>query len=621
MSHSQPDSATHPANKSVAFRSSRRAFLRAAGAGAFAVAASSPLHSAARTAFAHGQSTSGVQVFPRHGTWTASPYTEISFRGVATEDLGAVTVIGSESGGHSGVLLPHSDGDGVSFVPDARFQPGELVTVEADVPLERSSDGPLSFGVVQPAPTVPTPDERVTDAPETPPRTFRSRPDLLPPVMDVTVSAGGTAPGLVFLSASIPEGQNGAMILDDNGELVWFAPPNSDLDKHYDVRVQEYQGQPVITFAEATAPGGYGLGHYVMCDSSYQRIAQLQVGNGFPGGDVHEFLLTPRGTALITLYHAVHWDLSPAGGSMYGTTMDGIVQEIDIATGRVLFEWHSLDHVAVDECVRPLEPGADRPYDYFHINSVEDDAQGSLIVSARHTNAIYKIDRLTGEVTWRLNGTQSDFTMGPGTPFAYQHDARVHPNGEMTLFDNAEVDQDADAHAHSRGLVLELDEDAMTATLVREYIHPTDILSVSQGNMQVLPNGNAFIGWGSAPVFSEMDIDGNVLFNGRFPEGGTSYRAYRLPWVGQPADPPDIAAESGAGDAVTVYASWNGATEVASWQVLAGSDPDVLQMAASAPRDGFESAITVQATGAYVAVQALDDAGNVLGTSEAITPV
>ncbi|MDQ3442395.1 MAG: arylsulfotransferase family protein [Chloroflexota bacterium] len=169
-------------------------------------------------------------------------------------------------------------------------------------------------------------------------------------------------------------------------------------------------------------------------------------------------------------------------------------------------------------------------------------------------------------------------------------------------------------------MVLRLDEEGKTITLVREYIHPTGILSISQGNMQVLPNGNVFIGWGSAPVFSEIDAEGNLLFNGRFPQGANSYRAYRFPWVGTPSAPPDTAAELGLGDDLTVYASWNGATDVVQWEVLAGPDPEALEPVCSGARIGFEAAIEVTTAEPYLAVRSLNAEGDVLGASEPIMP-
>lgn len=608
----------HSAGTRPGLRTSRRTFLAVAGVGALATTAGQTLAGPARNTFAQDSGTETLGVSPAHVTWTASPHTEISFRGVTEEQLGVVTVLGRQSGGHSGLLIPHSDGNGASFVPDARFEPGEVVEVRAAVDLGPTDDGSLLFGVVQPAEIAPSPTSRTTDNPDAPTHTLQSRPDLRPPLMEITTRAEEIGEGYIFVGSRGNDSQAGAMILDNSGEIIWFNPPDNDLNEHHDVRAQEFNGEPVVTFAEANGPRGYRLGHYVILDNSYQRIAEVQIGNGYTGGDHHEFLLTQQGTAMIGSYHPVIWDLSPVGGSKYGVVLDGVVQEVEIETGRVRFEWHSLDHIAVEESYHPLPSEGDEPYDYFHQNSIGIGPDGNIVVSARHTFAIYKFDGITGEIMWRLNGKQSDFTMEDGTPFSYQHDARLHDKGELTLFDNAATNPDEDDTTDSRGLVLALDEETMTATLVQEYIHPNGILSTSQGNTQVLPNGNVFIGWGSAPVFSEFDSDGEIVFNGRFPDSATSYRAYRMPWTGQPSDPPDVAVESGEGTSVTVYASWNGATEVASWQVLAGPDPDQMDPVESAPKDGFETEITVDTTEAYIAVQALDASSNVLGTSEAI---
>ena len=161
----------------------------------------------------------------------------------------------------------------------------------------------------------------------------------------------------------------------------------------------------------------------------------------------------------------------------------------------------------------------------------------------------------------------------------------------------------------------------MSATLVGEYTHPDNILAATQGNVQVLPNGNVFVGWGSEPSFSEFTKDGRLIFDASFPSQVESYRAFRLPWKGQPEDRPAVAAEAGLDDKVTIYVSWNGATEVDTWQGLAGSGPDRLEPAGSAPRRGFETTATLYTTSEpYVAVEARVGSGRVLGTSEPVEP-
>ncbi len=561
-----------------------------------------------------------IRIHPAHGTKTASPATEITFRGATADELGTVSVVASLSGTHSGVFVAHSDGGGVSFVTDSPFLPGESVTVRSDIPLRDTPAGSVTFRVSTPAAPVATPTTREIDQPATPPREFMSRLDLQPPQMTVTDRGAGTAPGLVFLGAKIEDGQNGAMILDDEGELIWFWPAPGTVGTHADVRVQEYLGNPVITMWEGVAKQGTGFGHLVLLDQRYEEVARVRAGNGYPGIDQHECRLTANGTVLVVIYNPVIWDLTPVGGEEDGWTLDGVIQEIDIATGRVVFEWHALDHIALDESFSDPASNTGEPWDYVHFNAVDPDGD-SLVVSARHTNAIYRIEMASGRIFWRLNGKRSDFAMRSGTPFAYQHDSRVRGDGLISLFDNASANQDDDVDTDSRGLVLQLDEAAQTATVATEFIHPSGILSVSQGNTQILPNGNAFIGWGSAPVFSEFGPDGTLLFNGRFPHGGTTYRAYRCEWTGVPADSPAVAVVPGMGKQVAVYASWNGATTVVRWQILAGDTAESLEVIAEVPRVGFETMAEVMTAAAWVAVQAVDAEGTVLGTSDPIEVV
>jgi hypothetical protein len=247
------------------------------------------------------------------------------------------------------------------------------------------------------------------------------------------------------------------------------------------------------------------------------------------------FLITPHGTALLTIYGPVPRNPSPLGGPKDGMVLEGIAQEVDIATGEVLFEWHSLDHVALEESYYEPPKKPEGPFDYFHINSIDVDHDGSLLVSGRRTGAVYKIDSKTGEVVWRLGGKMSDFEMDPRLRSRpYQHDARRQADGTITLFNNGVFNVDK----QSRGIVLDLNEEAMTATLVRKYGHPDERVSATQGNVQVLPNGNVFVGWGSDPVLSEFTRDGELLFSAALPPWGESYRAFRFPWGGQPSEDP-----------------------------------------------------------------------------------
>ncbi len=443
---------------------------------------------------------------------------------------------------------------------------------------------------------------------------FQSRPDLSPPAITVTTPAHGTEPGYIFIAPKPDDYQAGPMILDDSGTLVWF----KRLDTHAvtDFRVQLYRGKPVLTWWRGRAVMGIGNGYDVITDDSYREIARVRAGNGLIA-DVHEFKLTPRNTALITIYHRVPMDLSSVGGPRDGKIEDGIVQEVEISSGRVLFVWHSMAEVGLDESYYPPpDPKKGKtasPWDYFHVNSVDEDADGNLLVSARNTHTLYKIDRTTGRIAWRLGGKKSDFTMGPGTTFGWQHDARWRPGGTISLFDN---EANPPLAKQSRGLVLRVDEAARTVSLVREYTHPGGLLSGSQGNVQYLPDGHVFIGWGANPNFTEYDADGRVVFDAHFTMLADSYRAYRLPWSGHPKEPPALALLTDRRGRVAAYASWNGATDVARWQVLAGPDDDHLRQVASTAKTGFETEVDLgYLLDRRLAVRAVGANGERLGTS------
>src|SRR5215208_2406427 len=441
---------------------------------------------------------------------------------------------------------------------------------------------------------------------------FRSRPDLSPPAVEVTKKAHHTAPGYIFVA---PEqggaSQGGSMIVDDSGEVVWFRPLQGRNGRAHDFKVQSYRGNSVLTWMD-------GVNEYVIFDQSYREIARISAANGYYG-DHHEFLISPQDTALILIYSPVPWDLSSIGGLKNDRVWQGIVQEIDIETGKVLFKWHSIEHVGLDETYATVSQDGRPGLDYFHANSIEVDHDNNLLVSARQTFTVYKIDRNTGEIIWRLGGKNSDFEMGPGTRFAFQHDARRQRDGTISVFDNGTTifhDSVPEVVEESRGIVLELDERKMSASLVREYTHPDKQYAHAGGNMQLLLNHNVFIGWGRALVFSEFSKDGELLFDARLPPPNRSYRYFRFPWSGHPTDRPAAVAERANEEELEVYASWNGATEVSSWEVLAGRRPEQIEPLGSVPRNGFETAMSVQSPHPYVAVQAKDRSGRVLDTTK-----
>jgi hypothetical protein len=549
-----------------------------------------------------------VTVSPVPGGRWASPKTEISLRGLPIDRLGAIQVTGSKSGRHAGRLEPHFDGEGASFVPAEPFEPGEQVKVSTDLTIPGATNGDFRFWVSRPA---APPPPRAAERPGGPVTRFRSRPEETVPQIRVLTHKPETTPGYVFIAPKRGSGLDGPIILDNAGHVVWARAAPAGMQAT-DFRPQSYRGQPVLTWWEGATTVGVGFGEGVVLDQDYRELMRVRAGNGYES-DLHEFLLTPRGTALVLAYAYVHADLTSVGGLKDGLAIDGIVQELDLQNHHVLFEWHSRDHITLGESHWPLPADPTREaYDYAHLNSIGIDDDGDLLVSARHTWAAYKIDRRTGAVRWRLGGKRSDFTFEDGAAFAYQHDVRRRADGAITLFDNG-ASQAPQPGKASRALALELDEASHTARVADEWVHPERLLSETQGNHQVLPNGHVFVGWGAQPVFSEFTADGKLVFDGRIGEGNDNYRAYRGTWAGRPATNPALLIDGGK-----AFASWNGATEVARWQLLAGDRQAALQPAGEAAKQDFETSLQVPAGARFVAVRALGSHGRTLGESQPV---
>ena len=396
------------------------------------------------------------------------------------------------------------------------------------------------------------------------------------------------------------------MITDDSGHLIWFKKIGGK-DSVFDFRRQTYRGHPVLTWWQGVAKSGQGLGAGHIVDTSYRSIATVQAGNGYKA-DLHEFEISRNDTALLLAYQPVTYDGE--------TEMDTLMQEIDIPTGLVMFEWHSLGNIARSESYVKYSNG--RPNDVAHLNSIQLTRDGNFLVSGRNNDAVYKINRATGKIIWRLGGKRSDFNLSKASHFVGQHHARLQPDGSITLFDNGQPPQ---PRRPARALWLNVDSSHRKVSVRHSYRYPKTLYSGSQGSMQVLGNArDVFVGWGgNHPQLTEFDYKGNVIFNARFKPGDDTYRAFRYPWDAQPDRAPDIAASRSGGN-TNVWASWNGATGVAQWQVLAGSNPNALVPAATVSRTGFETHATVSGSPQYVAVRALGPHGEVLGTSPAIQP-
>ncbi len=553
-----------------------------------------------------------VAVSPQPGTPDASSTTQISFLGGSGTTVSAVTVRGSRSGSHKGVLRPYSTGTGESFLPSHPFSPGERVTVHA-----RLGDGSQASTVFTVAHQASFSQKQFPTNPGDPRAVqhYVTAPSITPSTVRITTAAKpGAAPGYLLLAPYQGKGTPGVMIAEQNGSLVWFHSLGAG-QSATNFEVQQYQGKPVLTWWQGRIlQVGFGQGEDVIYDSSYRQIARIRAGNGYRA-DLHEIRITPEGTAWIDMFDPIHMNLSSAHGSSNGVLSDSVAQEIDIKTGLVMWEWHFLGNIPFSESNNPA-PKSSYPWDYVHINSVDPGSSGDVLLSARNTWALYDVDIRSGAIRWRLGGNRSNLKQGPGTRFYWQHDAEFQPGGLISVFDNG---SNPPKEKQSRGLLLAPDTSAHTVTLRRQFVNPSRVLlATSQGNMAPLPGGAWLLGYGGLPDFTEFDSSGHVLLDGTLGKNVQDFRTYLSPWSGHPGGAPSVSAKPNGSGALAVSVSWNGATDVSSWRVLAGASPTALTPVASAPRTGFQTTIAALTTGPYVAVQALDGTGSVIGTSAAV---
>lgn len=560
-----------------------------------------------------------IAVSPIPGTEDASPSTQISFLGKSATKVSDVSVVGSHSGNHSGKLRRYSTGTGESFLLNKPLTPGEQVAVHALVSHGTGAPNkPVTtvFTVAHQAavnqagfPKEPGDSKAIQH--------YTSAPAITPSTVSVTTPAqAGSAPGDLFLAPYQGLGTPGEMIAEQNGTLVWFhALPKGISSTNF--RMQEYEGKPVLTWWQGRILGvGFGQGEDLIYDSSYKRIATIKAGNGYRA-DLHEIRLTSQGTAWIDEFDPIHMNTSAQGGVKNGILTDSVVQEIDVKTGLVMWEWHALGHVPLGDTTMHA-PNSSYPWDYVHINSIDPGTSNDLLLSSRNTCALYDVNLKTGAFNWQLGGPHSTFKLGPGARTYFQHDAEWQEGGLISVFDNGATPV---KEKQSRGVLLKPNYTDKTVALAKAFVNPTKTLSAAaQGNTQGLPGGNWLMGYGNLPNFTEYSSTGAVLLDGTLGKGAQNFRTYLSPWTGHPSEPPAIAATRG-GPEVTVSTSWNGATEVASWRLLAGESPGSLAAIETVPRSGFETSATlssptyVRAQALYVETQALSAGGAVLASS------
>jgi EmrB/QacA subfamily drug resistance transporter len=466
---------------------------------------------------------------------------------------------------------------------------------------------------------------------------YVTQPSLHPPKIEIEgkPDTSRLAPGYIltanFYNINFPPmtGQSGPLILDDRMQPVWFQPVPEKVVAG-NLSLQTWEGKPALAWWQGliTNTGETESGEDIVVNQHYRTVARIKGVHGWKL-TLHEILISGH-HAWVTANKDVPMNLSSYGGTYNGTLVDSAVQEYDLRTGRLLYDWDALKHIPPSESEASI-PTNGFPWDAYHVNSLQLVGGDKFLVSMRDTWAAYLVNIGTGRIEWTLGGRRSSFRFGPRAAFEWQHDVRLQPNGVVTMFDDHCCQLTGGGtyvHASepSRGLVLRLDEGTHTAAKIADYGSGYGLESDYMGDLQPLSNGNVLVGWGSSPYITELTRSGEPVLEGKLPGSNLSYRATLAPWVGLPLYPPVGAARQARGRTV-VYASWNGATRVASWRVLAGPSTGALRPVATAARSGFETAIAIPSRSAphrstaseSFEVQALDAKDRVIGASKLFT--
>jgi hypothetical protein len=467
---------------------------------------------------------------------------------------------------------------------------------------------------------------------------FVSAPGLHPPKLKVLSRKAGLANG-DFLLANLPSvstpgrltGEGGPMIMDNHLRPVWFHGVGKKVAAA-NLQQETLMGKPVLLWWEGvvSSTGATTSGEVKVDSEHYRTIATLKARAPWVIS-LHDASIVPNSPDIwVTAYRQVK--NRKLGGGRKGTVYDVGVQEYNLKTGKLIKTWDALNpghkaHVPLSQSEQPPPSKSQvrqgQIWDAYHLNAVQVLPNGQLLVSMRNTWAVYLINPKNNKTVWTLGGKHSFFNFAKNAHFAWQHDAQMLSNGDVTLFnDNCTVNSRGldclGGHASS-GMVLHLNVASRKATLVQAFRHSPALHTAFLGSMQLLGNGGAVLGFGSLPYFSEYSKSGKQLLDVKWPGKDQSYRALYTPnWVGTPFYPPSGAVRKKNGK-VKVYASWNGATEVAKWQVLAGNTASKLKKVATKRRSGFETVISLSKSYKTYEVQALDGAGKVLNTSKAFS--
>jgi hypothetical protein len=534
-------------------------------------------------------------------------------------------VTGSESGLHFGKSCLAVDQKSLIYMPDQPFIPGENVKFELQPGIKSKtgfSYSGLSFSFSISKTTLSSSVETQIlnsiinteiSSGNIPTASFKpatSQFVTLPsdfPKLNVTTNIAGTDNGYIFASNFDPAGFLGGsnpgsylLILDNNGDPVYY---------------QKVPENAIATDFKKLSNGllaYWESGEYHLLDTNYDEVKLITAQNGYPSIDVHELLLF-NDHYMYLIYQTEQIDMSKIvpGGDPNAYVIGTVIQEVD-SQDNVVFEWNSFNFTDTLPITYTNQNLSTAQIDYMHSNAISIDSDNNILLSIRHMDKIIKINHETGDIIWQLGGQGNQFTIETATEitdtpeFYMQHDIRKLPNGDITIFDNHNDHEPM----ISKAMEFSLDEENKIVTLVWDYRNTPDVYSAFMGNVQLLPNGNFFIGWGgvSSPNATEIQPDGTKLFELGFDTPYVNYRSYRFPWNGYPTWPPTLVVTNSVGG-LNLSFSWNGATDISKYDIYGINPGHAMELIDEVTKTGFETGdnlVGIQAGYCYYRVMPID---------------